>query len=298
MSVSKSFACLLLLVVCGLVLPMPKAAGEMLDILAIQTGATWQNSTINEIPDITITEVDASDLMTIDFSDFDALYVSDVWDAPSTPDWAGVLNDRSKDILAYINGGGFVLMGGQIYGGVGTNGDEYNFLGGLVDAPAGLEICGDDVVITEPDHPLFVGLTNSDLSDWDLSDWLCSYHGILEGTLPVLATNSGGDPVIRGGLVGAGGAFVWTLDPDFHFLLNGILPALELVENAVGLVVCEGDANGDGLVDPLDSGFVLARFRCDVGAGDPMCDTADMNGDGLVDPLDVGYILARFGPCP
>ncbi|MCH7703456.1 MAG: hypothetical protein IID37_17405 [Planctomycetes bacterium] len=26
--------------------------------------------------------------------------------------------------------------------------------------------------------------------------------------------------------------------------------------------------------------------------------TADMNGDGLVDPLDVGFILARFGPCP
>ena len=61
---------------------------------------------------------------------------------------------------------------------------------------------------------------------------------------------------------------------------------------------CEGDANGDGLVDPLDSGFVLARFGCAVGAGDPMCDTADMNGDGLVDPLDLGFILARFGECP
>ena len=59
---------------------------------------------------------------------------------------------------------------------------------------------------------------------------------------------------------------------------------------------CEGDANGDGLVDPLDSGFVLARFGCAVG-GDPNCDAADMNGDGLIDPLDVGYVLARFGPC-
>ena len=61
---------------------------------------------------------------------------------------------------------------------------------------------------------------------------------------------------------------------------------------------CEGDANGDGLVDPLDSGFVLARFGCDVGAGDPDCDIADMNGDGLVDPLDSGFVLARFGTCP
>jgi len=61
---------------------------------------------------------------------------------------------------------------------------------------------------------------------------------------------------------------------------------------------CDGDANGDGLVDPLDSGFVLARFGCPVGTGDSDCDTADQNGDGAVDPLDVGFILARFGPCP
>ncbi|MCH7721630.1 MAG: hypothetical protein IH988_11700, partial [Planctomycetes bacterium] len=62
--------------------------------------------------------------------------------------------------------------------------------------------------------------------------------------------------------------------------------------------VCEGDVNGDGTVDPLDSGFVLTRFGCPVGTGDPSCDTADQNGDGLVDPLDVGFVLARFGECP
>ncbi|MCH7702075.1 MAG: VCBS repeat-containing protein [Planctomycetes bacterium] len=60
---------------------------------------------------------------------------------------------------------------------------------------------------------------------------------------------------------------------------------------------CEGDANGDGVVDPLDSGFVLARFGCSVGTGDADCDTADQNGDGTVDPLDVGFVLARFGTC-
>ncbi|MCH7721226.1 MAG: PQQ-dependent sugar dehydrogenase [Planctomycetes bacterium] len=62
-------------------------------------------------------------------------------------------------------------------------------------------------------------------------------------------------------------------------------------------VPCEGDANGDGVVDPLDAGFVLARFGCLVGTGDPECDTADQNGDGVVDPLDSGFVLARFGPC-
>lgn len=60
---------------------------------------------------------------------------------------------------------------------------------------------------------------------------------------------------------------------------------------------CDGDANGDGVVDPLDSGFVLARFGCVVGC-DPGCAAADQNGDGLVDPLDVGFVLARFGECP
>ncbi|MCH7702986.1 MAG: hypothetical protein IID37_14990 [Planctomycetes bacterium] len=60
---------------------------------------------------------------------------------------------------------------------------------------------------------------------------------------------------------------------------------------------CDGDANGDGLVDPLDVGFVLSRFGCSVGTGDPNCDIADQNGDGLVDPLDAGYVLARFGDC-
>lgn len=60
---------------------------------------------------------------------------------------------------------------------------------------------------------------------------------------------------------------------------------------------CEGDANADDTVDPLDSGFVLARFGCEVGVGDDDCNNADQNADGAVDPLDVGFVLARFGPC-
>jgi len=60
---------------------------------------------------------------------------------------------------------------------------------------------------------------------------------------------------------------------------------------------CEGDANGDGTVDPLDAGYVLARLGCPVGTGDRECDAADVNADGVVDPLDDGYVLARFGDC-
>lgn len=58
------------------------------------------------------------------------------------------------------------------------------------------------------------------------------------------------------------------------------------------------DPNGDGSVDPLDAGYVLARFGCIVGSGNADCDAADVNGDGAVDPLDSGYVMARFGDCP
>ncbi len=65
----------------------------------------------------------------------------------------------------------------------------------------------------------------------------------------------------------------------------------------LGCIECDGDANGDDTVDPLDSGHVLARLGCPVGSGDPECDAADANADCAVDPLDVGYVLARLGAC-
>ena len=83
-------------------------------------------------------------------------------------------------------------------------------------------------------------------------------------------------------------------DLRFQNSSDGADRAFAIVPGSVG---CEGDANGDGAVDPLDSGFVLARFGCPVGTGDPGCDAADQNGDGAVDPLDAGFVLARFGPC-
>jgi len=63
------------------------------------------------------------------------------------------------------------------------------------------------------------------------------------------------------------------------------------------LSVTAADLDGDGTVDPLDSGYVQARFGCPVGTGNRDCDLADANADGVVDPLDVGYVLSRFGLC-
>lgn len=127
------------------------------------------------------------------------------------------------------------------------------------------------------------------------SYWV-SFHGI-EGALAWLTGAIDGSDEIYRATVGDDYS-LYTTDgwetPDDPGRLYHL--AFELWGSAGGLP-CEGDANGDGLVDPLDSGFVLARFGCPVGTGDPLCDIADQNGDGVVDPLDVGFVLARFGPC-
>ncbi|MCH7702716.1 MAG: hypothetical protein IID37_13620 [Planctomycetes bacterium] len=61
--------------------------------------------------------------------------------------------------------------------------------------------------------------------------------------------------------------------------------------------LCDGDVNGSGDVDPLDSGAILARFGLDPCANDGENCVYDVNCDGAIDPLDSGYVLARFGLC-
>lgn len=96
------------------------------------------------------------------------------------------------------------------------------------------------------------------------------------------------------------GAF-WGIYPLLgtdRLLLSDMSNGLVVIADLAPLPeTCDGDANGDGTVDPLDSGFVLARFGCSVGTGDPACDAADQNDDGVVNPLDSGFVLARFGEC-
>lgn len=59
--------------------------------------------------------------------------------------------------------------------------------------------------------------------------------------------------------------------------------------------LCDGDVNGDAVVNPLDSGAILARFGLDP-CTEENCQY-DVNCDGAIDPLDSGYVLARFGVC-
>jgi len=83
---------------------------------------------------------------------------------------------------------------------------------------------------------------------------------------------------------------------DLH-ISEGVNNAYVTMLTCVDASLCDGDVNADDVVDPLDSGYVLARFGCPVGTGDPLCDAADANLDLIVDPLDAGYVLSRFGEC-
>ena len=57
---------------------------------------------------------------------------------------------------------------------------------------------------------------------------------------------------------------------------------------------CPGDLNGDGMVDLVDLGILLADFGCSGGN----C-VGDIDGDGDTDLADLGILLSNFGQaCP
>jgi len=131
----------------------------------------------------------------------------------------------------------------------------------------------------------FVEIFNNTVGNSDSFIW----EGGLDAQIPGIA------------LAGEAPGVNWSTDGGLDLSIEVQAGVIGADENEDGVPDecggCEGDANGDGTVDPLDAGFVLARFGCPVGTGDPSCDAADQNGDGSVDPLDSGFVLARFGPC-
>jgi len=54
-----------------------------------------------------------------------------------------------------------------------------------------------------------------------------------------------------------------------------------------------GDINGDGVVDALDLGILIANYgKSGASITNP---AADINGDGVVDALDLGILIANYG---
>jgi hypothetical protein len=82
--------------------------------------------------------------------------------------------------------------------------------------------------------------------------------------------------------------------------LYGICPdplgySLGLLYKNIPGCVCEGDVNGDGIVDISDLAFLLADF----GSATPNQPCSDVNQDAIVDIADLALLLAAFGSaCP
>lgn len=53
---------------------------------------------------------------------------------------------------------------------------------------------------------------------------------------------------------------------------------------------CSADLNGDGVVNPLDLGAVLAAWE--------QPGPTDLNGDGITSGPDISAVLGQWGPCP
>ena len=58
--------------------------------------------------------------------------------------------------------------------------------------------------------------------------------------------------------------------------------------------ICDGDVDGDGQVNPVDSGLVQAAFGS-TDAGD-LCQY-DIDCDGQINPVDSGIVQSLFGTC-
>lgn len=73
---------------------------------------------------------------------------------------------------------------------------------------------------------------------------------------------------------------------------------LLLLLDAPAQKTCPGDANGDGVVGPMDIGYVNSYFGCSGNKDDPMseeCCMADLNEDERVDGLDIEIVLDHLG---
>ncbi len=58
--------------------------------------------------------------------------------------------------------------------------------------------------------------------------------------------------------------------------------------------ICDGDVDGDGQVNPVDSGLVQAAFGS---LDDQDLCQFDMDCDGQLNPVDAGIVQSLFGTC-
>jgi hypothetical protein len=206
----------------GVVFGSDCVEGKAIKVLGFATGNSSANFHLKHdlADEFHFTEISTSAILTVNFNDFDVIYVTEDVCTYGTPAYAVNLKARQGDIANFLSTGGGLVFGVQTFGSCTTNGDEYNFLPpGLVDGqPIGMYADGNTVKITDPSHPIFAGVSNADLSNWGNS-----YHGFFAtGSLTTVAIETdpyvgpASESVIRVGSYGAGTIVGWTLHPDAH----------------------------------------------------------------------------------
>ncbi len=83
-----------------------------------------------------------------------------------------------------------------------------------------------------------------------------------------------------------------TYPVTFSYVIPGTpIQVGDVVTVIVAPPACQGDTNGDRVVDGADLSVLLGNFGSSVPTGTG----GDLNGDGTVNGLDVSVLLGRFG---
>ena len=116
------------------------------------------------------------------------------------------------------------------------------------------------------------------------------YNPWTEVVLDVSAFADGAAHVLR---------FESTTNRNGGVFTNFFLDAIEITVEAGGCTrdpewVCDGDVDGDGQVNPVDSGLVQAAFGS---VDDQDLCNYDVDCDGQINPVDSGIVQSLFGTC-
>lgn len=133
------------------------------------------------------------------------------------------------------------------------------------------------------------------------------YESVGNGThAPFVSYPVGGSPSLFGGVMVAD--IDGDKDEDIAVVMpfNGDRESASIVRNRCRSGsgcerrvdwLCDGDVDGNGSVNPVDLGLVLANFcRCDECSNSQRCQY-DMDCDGQVNPVDAGIVQSLFGSC-
>lgn len=175
---------------------------EAINVLTFD-GAVSQSSTFNALG-FSVTSIGAGDLATVDFNQYDVIYVSQTYQELLSGPLLPALAGRASDLADYVAAGGGVVFGSPaLAGGVGNN------------------------VILDPSHPILNSPNLLDVSGLGLQGLPLPVGGLLDA----VATDEDGNPTIVAGEIGSGRIVGWNPDPQYE---SGITDAgIQLVDNSI-----------------------------------------------------------------